>query len=49
MPAAMTAPTAAPALLDIVERGERHLRELRLRHELDRDLGDDREQPLGAV
>ncbi len=34
---------------DVVERGERHLRELRLRRQLDRDLGGDGEQPLGAV
>ena len=34
---------------DVVERGERHLRKLWLRRELDRDFGGDREQTLGAV
>ena len=49
MPAPMTAATAAPACADVVERRERDLRELRLGRELDGDLGDDREQALGAV
>ena len=35
-------------LLDVVERGERDLRELRLRQQLDRDFGDHREQALAA-
>ena len=48
MPAPMIAPTAAPALLEIVERGERDLRELRLRQQLDGDLRDDGEQALAA-
>ena len=34
---------------DVVERGERDLRLLRLGAELDRDLGDDGEQSFGAV
>ena len=38
-----------PRRSDVVERGERDLRRLRLRRELDRDFGRDREQALGAV
>ena len=49
MPAAITAATAAPACADVVERRERDLRDLRLRRQLHGDLGDDREQALGAV
>src|SRR6185312_6186690 len=35
-------------LLEVVERGERHARALRLGQELDGDLGDYREQPFAA-
>ncbi len=35
--------------VDLVERGEDHARERRPREELQRDLGRDREHPLGAV
>ena len=48
MPAPMTAPTAAPAFVEIVERRQRDLRELRLRQQLDRDLGDHREQSFAS-
>ena len=49
MPAPMIAATAAPAALDVVERGERDLRVCGFGSQLDGDLGDDGEQPFGAV
>jgi hypothetical protein len=45
----MIAPDRRARLLDVVERRERDLRRLRLRQQLDRDLGDDGEQALAAV
>ena len=49
MPAPMIGADRRARLLDVVERGERHLRRLRLRQQLDGDLGGDREQALAAV
>ncbi len=48
MPAAMIAADRGAGLRDVVECGERDLRELRLRQQLHRDLGDDRQQALAA-
>ena len=49
MPAAMIAADRLARRLDVGERGERDLRGLRLRQQLDGDLGDHGEQALAAV
>ena len=48
MPAPMIAADRGAGLFDVVERRERHLRELRLRQQLDGDLRDDGEQAFAA-
>ncbi len=49
IPAPMTAATAAPAAPTSSNAASATCASLRLRRELDRDLGDDRQQPLGAM
>jgi hypothetical protein len=48
MPAAITLATALPPRDDVVERGHDHLGLGRLRHQLDRDFGDDAQHAFRA-